>query len=140
MRRHRIIGYLLNRAITDFIAYSAERLDERRVRSPEDARACREPLLGFSADARAKLRELEGFLQTHFYGDFRLSRMQNKGKRFVRELFQSYCREPSQLPPEFQSWVRTQGTERGVCDYVAGMTDRFAEREYRSLFHPFERT
>jgi dGTPase len=136
LRRHRIVSYLLNRAIKDFIAHSSRLIEESGVRSSDEARARREPLLGFSPETRGKLRELEGFLQKHFYGDFRLSRSQNKGKRFVRDLFQEYCREPSQLPPDFQAWARSQGKERAVCDYVAGMTDRFAEREHRSLFQP----
>jgi dGTPase len=50
-----------------------------------------------------------------------------------------YCQHADQLPADFQAWAAEQGIERSVCDYIAGMTDRYAEREYRQLFHPFER-
>ncbi len=138
-RRHRVVSYLIDRAITDLVEHSGGALERSGVDSPEEARALPRPLIGFSSKTKEKLEELEAFLQEKFYGHYRLSRSQTRGKRFVRELFDEFCREPSQLPPEFRAWADEQGIERGVCDYIAGMTDRYAEREYRQLFHPFER-
>ncbi|HLA37606.1 MAG TPA: deoxyguanosinetriphosphate triphosphohydrolase, partial [Candidatus Brocadiales bacterium] len=60
-------------------------------------------------------------------------------RRFVEELFKAFVANPRQLPPDFQAWAEKEGIHRGVCDYIAGMTDRYAQDEYLRLFHPYER-
>jgi dGTPase len=66
-------------------------------------------------------------------------RMARKAKRFVTALFEAHVEAPETLPPEWRAWAHECGLERAVCDYVAGMTDRFAQQEYERLFQPFER-
>ena len=90
-------------------------------------------------DFSMKPEELEAFLYETMYRHYRVARMARKARRFVKEMFQEYVRHPEQLPPEYQQWGQEEGIERSVCDYLAGMTDRFAQDEYRRLFHPFER-
>ena len=65
--------------------------------------------------------------------------MQEKAKRFVREIFSEYARDPRQLPPDYSRQVEEQGLHQVISDYIAGMTDRFCQDEYRRLFHPYER-
>lgn len=65
--------------------------------------------------------------------------MADKAKRFVEELFTAFVKNPKQLPIEYQKWVEKTGLYQGVCDYIAGMTDRFAQDEYKKLFYPYER-
>jgi len=66
-------------------------------------------------------------------------RMAAKASRFIRELFTAYIEQPTQLPPEVQARIPEEGLYRVVCDYIAGMTDRYALDEYRKLFEPYER-
>ena len=56
--------------------------------------------------------------------------------RILRDLFQTYAGEPLQLPPRYQRRIEADGLHRVVCDYIAGMTDRFALDEHRKLFDP----
>jgi dGTPase len=65
--------------------------------------------------------------------------MTNKARHFVKEMFREYLGNPGELPPEFQEIASGEGVPRAVCDYIAGMTDRFAQDEYKRLFYPFER-
>ena len=66
--------------------------------------------------------------------------MSDKAKRFLEELFIAFIKNPSPLyPAEYQRWIEEAGLYQGVCDYIAGMTDRFAQDEYKKLFYPFER-
>jgi dGTPase len=65
--------------------------------------------------------------------------MAQKAKRFIQELFQEYVRNPAQLPPDYQEHIKEDGPQRVACDYIAGMTDRFALDEYKKLFDPYER-
>ena len=67
--------------------------------------------------------------------------MASKADRIVRRLFDAFVTEPDQLPTATQERIASQpgGLHRVVCDYIAGMTDRFAVREYKRLFDPEER-
>jgi dGTPase len=70
------------------------------------------------------------------YRHYRVVRMSAKASRVLRDLFGSYVAEPRQLPPHQQEQLAREGVERVVCDYIAGMTDRFAVDEHRKLFDP----
>ena len=89
------------------------------------------------------MRRLKDDLQAHLhkqvYQHYRVARMSNKARRLVKEIFTEYVREPMQLPPDYQEWAEQAGLHQSVCDYVAGMTDRYAQDEYAKLFSPYER-
>ena len=85
-----------------------------------------------------KKKELQSFLGAQLYHHHRVVIMQEKARRFITQLFQAYVENPAQLPPRFRSWTQDVGVHRSVADYIAGMTDRYAQDEYRKLFHPFE--
>jgi dGTPase len=65
--------------------------------------------------------------------------MRVKAEIFITRLFETYLRYPNLLPPKYGSRIERHGLERTVCDYIAGMTDRFALDEYKRLFEPYER-
>jgi len=65
--------------------------------------------------------------------------MSNKAKRFIVELFENYIKKPDQLPTQIQIKIPKDGVKRVVCDYIAGMTDRYALDEYKKLFYPYEK-
>ena len=62
--------------------------------------------------------------------------MQVKAERIISDLFQAYKAEPAILPDHVQDQIELNGLERTICDYIAGMTDRFAIEEYTKLFDP----
>ena len=65
--------------------------------------------------------------------------MAEKARRVVRDLFRAYTSNPLQLPPHIAQRIPAEGLERVVCDYIAGMTDRFALDEHSKLFDPHQR-
>ena len=65
--------------------------------------------------------------------------MDDKARRFIEQLFNAYLSEPGLLPPRFAGRIDEQGLHRVVCDYIAGMTVRFCQDEYKRLSKPFER-
>jgi len=93
-------------------------------------------LVGYSPPMAESVRELKEFLFREMYRHYRVVRMGNKAGRILRDLFTSLVREPRQLPPRFHRTIERDGIERVVCDYIAGMTDRFALQEHRKLFDP----
>jgi dGTPase len=124
--------------IKDLIATSAQRL---RDAAPRDAGEAREhgSLIAFSPAMDADLEKLQDHLFVRFYRHHRVVRMMDKAKRLLADLFDAYVERPELLPPEFQEWAATEGVPRAVCDYLAGMTDRYAESDWRKLFDPTER-
>ena len=93
-------------------------------------------LVAYSPEMAAAVRELKEFLFANMYRHYRVVRMGDKAGRILRDLFHSYVGEPRQLPPRYQEQIERDGVHRVVCDYIAGMTDRFAVDEHRKLFDP----
>ncbi|MGB3399480.1 MAG: hypothetical protein WBA34_04830, partial [Candidatus Deferrimicrobiaceae bacterium] len=60
-------------------------------------------------------------------------------RRVIGDLFFSYCDRPEQLPPHIFARLEHDGTKRVVCDYIAGMTDRYAMEEFQKLFDPLKK-
>ncbi|MGC8788152.1 MAG: deoxyguanosinetriphosphate triphosphohydrolase, partial [Anaerolineae bacterium] len=136
MARRRVIRYLINQEVTDVIQTVERNLKELGIQSPEDVRCAPYNLVGFSPQMQEKNRQLKDFLLQNLYRHHRVMRMQVKAQRLIRQLFEAYLNEPRQLPLEVQARFATEQPERVVCDYIAGMTDRFAIQEYRKLFDP----
>jgi dGTPase len=102
----------------------------------EDVRGVGRRLVSYSAEMTEHVRELKDFLLRSMYRHYRVVRMGDKAGRILRDLFGSYMAEPRQLPPHFQEQIERSGVARVVCDYIAGMTDRFAVDEHQKLFDP----
>ena len=140
IRKYQIIRILINRQITDLMQATTENLARHRIESVEDVRACSERLVGFSETMTQWRAPLKALLWNQFYHHYRVVRMADKAKRFITELFHLYVKKPEQLPKTTRSRIQ-RGEEpfRVVCDYIAGMTDRYCLEEYKKLFDPFER-
>jgi len=134
MARHRIIRHLINLEVTDVIETTNRNLSH--VESPEAVRNVAHNLVDFSEGMQSRNRHLKSFLLDRLYRHHRVMRMQVKAQRLIRRLFEVYLNEPRQLPLEIQSRFGEELPERVVCDYIAGMTDRFAIQEYQNLFDP----
>ena len=139
VKQHQTIAALINLEVTDLIEHTYARLQETGVASIDDVRRCGRKLVSFSPGMEADKKLLEAFLVEKVYHHYRVVRMSEKAKRFIRELFTEYVRHPGQLPPLYQECREREGEPRAVCDYIASMTDRFAQDEYMRLFYPHER-
>jgi len=94
-------------------------------------------LIKFSSKLESKNSELKDFLRENLYRHYKVVKMQEKSKRIIEALFTVYLKNINQLPPQFIKTIDEFGKERVVADYIAGMTDRFAQDEYERLFLPF---
>ena len=106
--------------------------------SAEQVRELGRPIVAFSRDMIEDLAQLRGFLMERMYRHWRVNRTRSQARRILAEMFQLFMAEPDVLPTEWfnRAQKRDQaGRARVVCDYIAGMTDRFAIEEHRRLFH-----
>jgi len=133
-----LVRMLIDWQVNDLLEQTRMRLQSHRIRSVEDVRRHPELLASPGPEMMQLKADFEAFLGKRVYRHYRVQRMTNKAQRFLSELFHEYCRAPGQLPTKYGELARTQGLEQTVCDYLAGMTDRFAQDEYLRLFHPYE--
>ncbi len=136
--RRPIIDRIAARLAEDAAATSRGRIDAAGVRHVDDVRKTGQALIGFSTDVQRMLDELQSVLIEHVYRNHRVVRMDAKAGRLIRQVFEVYTAEPRLVPERFRSRITEQGLHRVVCDYVAGMTDRFLQREHERLFAPFQ--
>jgi dGTPase len=137
--RHQVIRRIIDRCVQDLLETTLANLREARADSLEDVRGAGRRLVGYSAEMAARVKELKDFLLANMYRHYRVVRMGDKAGRILRDLFHTYTAEPLQLPPRYQRRIEKDGLHRVVCDYMAGMTDRFALDEHRKLFDPLVR-
>jgi dGTPase len=136
LTRHRAIRKLIGLEVTDVIQTTAQKLKESAVRSVDELQQLPYNVVGVSDDLRRRNRQLKDFLYKNMYRHWRVMRMAVKAERIITSLFDAYRSEPSILPRHIQLSAPERGLERTVCDYIAGMTDRFAIEEHRKLFDP----
>lgn len=141
MLRHRFIRRLVGLEIDDVLLATTANLKAHNVDSINVLRGLPMNLATYSEGKLALNRQLKRFLFENFYRNYRVVRMAVKAERLLRALFEGYTSEPRQLPPAIQARIATTdlGAERIICDYIAGMTDRYAIQEHNRLFDPEER-
>jgi dGTPase len=127
---------IINSLVLDLCHETLRRLDTARIGSADDVRTASQRLVGFSAAMERKSAELKLFLLENLYRHYRVVRMAEKARRIIRDLFGVYLDSPKQMPPSFFNRLSDDGAPRAVCDYIAGMTDRYALDEHRKLFDP----
>ncbi|HXF84949.1 MAG TPA: deoxyguanosinetriphosphate triphosphohydrolase [Anaerolineales bacterium] len=140
LERHRMIRHLVGIMVTDLVEATDQRLKESKVKSPLDIQKLKYNVVGYSEEMQRRNRELKDFLYLHLYRHPRVVRMQVKAERIISDLFNAYRAEPQMLPLPVQAFIEQRGLERTICDYIAGMTDRYAIEEHQKLFNPLERT
>ncbi|MCK9432008.1 MAG: deoxyguanosinetriphosphate triphosphohydrolase [Candidatus Omnitrophica bacterium] len=138
-RKYLIIRGLINLQVTDLIMHTRSEIARLKIKNPADVYNARSKIVDFSAKVKQLRNPLRKFLWEKLYHHYRVERMSIKAKRFIRELFCEYAERPAQLPSEIQLKIPRMGVRRVVCDYIAGMTDRYALDEYKKLFNPYEK-
>ncbi|MBI4844872.1 MAG: deoxyguanosinetriphosphate triphosphohydrolase [Candidatus Omnitrophica bacterium] len=140
IRKYQIIRTLINMQVSALIESSSIRLSELKIDHPEKAWKHPEKIIGFyGSSIRNQLNELSDFLFRNLYRHFKVVRMSSKAQRLLKELFAIYRDNCEQLPPMTVDRTSEEKFLRSICDYIAGMTDRYALDEYMKLFHPWER-
>jgi len=133
LRVRRVANEILKVCINDLIRSSATRLAEAGLSTPESAQAHKGLLIGHSPELRSQVAELNAFLYRRFYRHPLLNELTDHATEVLGALFQAYADRPDEMAAWYVQWSESVGQERAVCDYIAGMTDRFAESEFERL-------
>jgi dGTPase len=136
LTRHRMIRALIGMEVDDVVHSTDQRLRESGARSPEELQRLPYNVIGFSEELHRRNRQLKDFLYANLYRHYRVVRMAVKAERIIGDLFRACTQEPAILPRHVQALIDGRSLERTVCDYIAGMTDRYAIEEYQKLVDP----
>jgi len=125
VRRTRAAKGIIDRLVSDCIEASKKAIARAELKTIQDVYAAGEKLVVLSSESDVILGEMEEFLLENFYLHKSLMETAAKVKHWLGELFERLYRQPEVMPLHFQQLIGQQGLERTVCDYIAGMTDRY---------------
>lgn len=138
-KKYLIIRSLIDIQVTDLIQETEKIIKHLKLQSHLGVKRLDRKICSFSSSMQALRKPLRKSLSEKLYSHYRVIRMSDKAKRFIQELFRLYIDKPLALPTNVQKRVNADGPRRAVCDYIAGMTDRYALDEYKKLFDPYEK-
>lgn len=126
--------------VSDLISNIGRKVADMGISSREELAQAPERVAAFSPEMEVMNRELKTFLRENLYDHYRVTRMAEKAQRILNDLFNAYLDKPKQLPPTTYRKIDSTGNvKKVICDYMAGMTDKFALEEHRKLFDPHEK-
>ncbi len=137
LTRLEAVRRMIGAMVDDVMGETLRRARESGVASPDDVRGLGQALVAFSPDMNEDLARLRAFLMERMYRHWKVNRTRSQARRIIAEMFSLFMSEPEVMPSEW--FTRSQnrddtGRARVVCDYIAGMTDRYAIEEHRKLF------
>ncbi len=140
---HEVVRRMINCQVTDLIDNASRYLAETSPSSAAAVRNMTGPSICFSSAMAEQNLKLKQFLRKNLYSHYRVNRMSAKAAKIIKALFDAFIEDPHLLPPEaleklqiLESEFSTKGRARAVADYIAGMTDRYAIKEYERVFSP----
>jgi dGTPase len=137
--KYQMISYMIGFLMGNLVHYTCRQIDDSGIEALDDVRRVNKILVSLDPTAQQSNDELKDFLYTHVYRHYKVERMRLKAERYVTLLFETYQSNPALLPPKYLAKMEKDSKERVICDYIAGMTDRYALDEYKRLFEPYER-
>jgi dGTPase len=137
LTRLEAVRRMIGEMVDDVMAETARRVISTGVANPEDVRVLPIALVAFSHDMIERLSRLRAFLYERMYRHWKVNRTRSQARRILAEMFTLFMEEPDVLPTEWYARLLSleqAGRARVVCDYIAGMTDRYAIEEHKRLF------
>jgi dGTPase len=128
-----IIREIIDREVHDLVATSAESIAKSGVQSADDVRRQTAPLIRYSDELAEANRALRRFLYQNVYYHPRVAEVNRRACEMLRRVFEAYLADPDRLGEGATRRVEKEGLHRTVCDYIAGMTDRYVMEEYARI-------
>jgi dGTPase len=133
-RRYFIIRTIIDMQVTDVLTTSERLIATAKVRSADEVRRLAKPLIQYSPERRRLNLELRRYLYLNLYYNAAVNEPHLRAKQLLIDLFRYFLKHPQEIGESAQKHLRRTGKHRAVCDYIAGMTDRYAIAEHKKLF------
>ena len=133
------VRLIINLLINDLIRNSNENIINKEIISSDDVRNCDSLVIGFSDEIKMLNMELKRFLYSNLYKHPDVIKMTDQANLVIENLFSAYMNDIKLIPNDYIQYnllkINSGFKERVICDYIAGMTDRFAQLEYTKIFN-----
>lgn len=120
-------GVLANMA-DDLIATTTRNIEAMKIACPDDVRNAPRKCVTFSDTLAPMIEQVQNFLLNNVYLAGESGSKEQAGEKIIRQLFNAYIKNPTLLPTRYQKRIDTDSLHRTICDYIAGMTDRFCKQ------------
>jgi dGTPase len=134
LRRHYIVRSIMDSQIQDVVENSEPQILDAGVKSSDDVRRQTRKLIQYSPERRKLNAELRKYLYANFYLSDGVSGPNQRAGRMLEELFRYYLQHPKEIGEGARKRARKAGWHRAICDYLSGMTDRYAIHDYQRIF------
>lgn len=134
--RHRFITVLTGMEVDDIVEHTEQLIQKNRIESVSDLVHMPYNIVSNSEVMVGMNRQLKDFLYNNMYRHYRVMRMSAKAEMILSRLFDTFMSNPKLMPTHIQDAIEEKGLEVAICDYIAGMTDRYATEQYKKLFDP----
>ena len=140
---HEVIRRMINRQVTDVLDNSCKNITEKNITTVDGVRNAGIKIITFGEEMKKQNQELKHFLRLNLYQHYRVHRMTSKAEKVLRSLYEAFTGDNRLLPQTHYEKVIQARSDRGdsysariVADYIAGMTDRYAIKEYERIYNP----
>ena len=132
------VRLIINLLVTDLINNTKKNIKNESISCVSDVKNFNALIVSFSDDIKKLSMELKRFLFANLYQHPDVVKMTNQADIIIKNLFAAYTSDIKLLSNDFYQYnldkINSGFKERVICDYIAGMTDRFAQQEYKKLF------
>ncbi len=132
LKKYQVVRSIINELISDLRQATLDNIEQYQIGTVDDVRCAPTRIATFSAEVAEKNKELKQFLHKNMYSHRKVLRMEFKAELTLEGIFNAYIKMPGLLPESVQE--NTGSLERQICDYVSGMTDRYAINEHKNLY------
>lgn len=134
MRRYQLVRRLINMQVSDVLSHTQESLEKISPKSLNDVRERCEGVVSFSPEMKVKAAELKKYLFENFYRHPQVAGSALAARKIITGLFEAFDNEFSLIPQDIRERAAGEPQRRIICDYIAGMTDRFAMNEHERIY------
>lgn len=133
-RRYFTIRCIIDNQVRDVVTTTEKRVRDTRIRSADDARRCSKPLVQYSAARHRRNLELREYLYQNLYYNPVVHEPNLRAVKMLEDLFHFYLENPRAIGEQSRKRSRKEGLHRAICDYLSGMTDRYAVQAHERHF------
>jgi dGTPase len=134
---HETVRRVISAMVQDVLAETKKNLARLKPKTVAEVRQAGQAIVQFSAQMQEYNRVLQQFLSQQMYRHPRVMDIMGRAQRVIDDLFHAYIKDEKLLPRDWREWAGTgekSHSARQVCDFIAGMTDRYALDQHKHLF------
>ncbi len=135
-RRYFSIRVVIDEQVKDVVRTTETRIQKEGLCNADDVRHLPRPLVAYNPERRRLNLELRKYLYKHLYFNPAVQTPNERAVRMLKDLFRHYLQHPDLMGTGPLGRVERDGLHRAVCDYLAGMTDRYAMLAHQAIFGP----